>query len=114
MGDRCYKSRYSVKILRQAGAGKVAVPDLLTANVWEQAEQESVAGNALTEAEIRLTPDFDRNGVVDFPDFLLFADVFGAKAGSSGYETKYDLDGNGEIGMSDFLIFANAFGEKTS
>ena len=114
VGDRCYKSRYSLKIVRQAGAGKVAVPDLLTANVWEQAEQGSVAGNALTETEIRLTPDFDKNGVVDFPDFLLFADVFGSKAGQVGYETKYDLDGNGEIGMSDFLIFANAFDEKTS
>ena len=114
VGDRCYKSRYIFHILRQARSGKMAVPDLLTANVWEQAEQGSVAGNALTETETRLTPDFDGNGVIDFPDFLLFADVFGSKAGQVGYETKYDLDGDGEIGIYDFLIFANAFDEKTS
>ena len=58
------------------------------------------------------SPDFNENGVVDIPDFLLFADVFGAKMGQKLYETKYDLDRNGEIGISDFLIFVDAFGKE--
>ena len=57
------------------------------------------------------SPDFDGNGVVDIPDFLLFVDVFGTKESEEKYESKYDLDGNGEIGISDFLIFVDSFGK---
>ena len=57
------------------------------------------------------SPDFDRSGVVDFADFLLFAEAFGSKEGQEQYESKYDLDGNGEIGILDFLIFADNFGK---
>ncbi len=55
--------------------------------------------------------DFDGNGTVDIPDFLLFVDVFGLKKGQERYETKYDLDGNDEIGIPDFLIFVDNFGK---
>ena len=57
------------------------------------------------------SPDFNGNGVVDIPDFLLFVDVFGSKEGEEKYEAKYDLDGNGEIGIPDFLIFIDSFGK---
>ena len=57
------------------------------------------------------SPDFDRSGMVDVSDFLLFADVFGSKEGEEKYDAKYDLDGNGEIGISDFLIFMDSFGK---
>ena len=55
--------------------------------------------------------DFDGNGTVDIPDFLLFVDVFGLTAGQEGYETKYDLNGNDTIGIPDFLIFVDSFGK---
>ena len=51
-------------------------------------------------------PDFDGNGVVDFPDFLQFAGKFGSEQGDDTYEVRFDLDGDGAIGFSDFLIFA--------
>ena len=58
--------------------------------------------------------DFDGNGVVDIPDFLLFVDVFGSKEGEEIYDAKYDLDGNGEIGIPDFLIFVDNFGKTVN
>ena len=58
------------------------------------------------------SPDFDRNGVVGIPDFLLFVSAFGAQEGQDKYESQYDLDGNGEIGIPDFLIFVDNFGKE--
>ena len=57
------------------------------------------------------SPDFNGNGIVDIPDFLLFVDVFGSRAGQEGYEAKYDLDINNEIAIPDFLIFVDNFGK---
>ena len=59
-------------------------------------------------------PDFDGSGVVDFPDFLQFADKFGFSRGDSGYEARYDLNGDGEIAFDDFLLFVGAFGKTVS
>ena len=56
-------------------------------------------------------PDFDGSGVVDFPDFLQFADKFGFSRGDSGYEARYDLNGDGEIAFNDFLLFVEHFGK---
>ncbi len=58
------------------------------------------------------SPDFDRNGVVGIPDFLLFVSAFGTREGQDKYESTYDLDGNGEIGIPDFLIFVDNFGKE--
>ena len=55
-------------------------------------------------------PDFDGSGIVDFPDFLLFAGAFGSAAGDDAYEDRFDLDGDGAVGFSDFLILAGLFG----
>lgn len=56
--------------------------------------------------------DFNDNGVVDIPDFLMFVDHFGLSRGNERYEARFDLDGDGTIGISDFLIFVNSFGQK--
>ena len=56
-------------------------------------------------------PDFDGSGVVDFPDFLQFADKFGFSRGDAGYEARYDLNGDGEIAFDDFLLFVEHFGK---
>ncbi|MYD59634.1 MAG: hypothetical protein F4W91_01200 [Gemmatimonadetes bacterium] len=56
-------------------------------------------------------PDFDENGVVDLPDFLLFVEHFGTSRGDEKYEDRFDLNGDGAIAFSDFLIFASNFGK---
>ena len=56
------------------------------------------------------SPDFNGDGEVGFPDFLLFAGQFGARRGDGTYEAKYDLDGDGAVGFPDFLIFSRSFG----
>ena len=68
------------------------------------------AGQA--SANTAASADFDGDGVVGVPDFLLFIDTFGSRQGEDKYEAKYDLDGNGEIGVPDFLIFIDFFGKK--
>ena len=64
------------------------------------------------EVSAESLPDFNENGIVDIPDFLLFVDHFGSRRGGEGYEERYDLDGDGEISVSDFLIFADHFGKS--
>ena len=49
------------------------------------------------------TGDFDRNGVVDFTDFLLFAGAFNEE------NPTFDLDGNGFVDFGDLIIFAASF-----
>lgn len=60
-----------------------------------------------------ITPvaDFDGDGTVGFPDFLLFAAQFGLSQGDAGYDARFDLDGDGAVGFSDFVIFAASFGK---
>ena len=56
--------------------------------------------------------DFDGDGVVGIPDFLLFVEQFGSSRGDGTYQAKYDLDGNGVIGIPDFLLFVDSFGKE--
>lgn len=56
------------------------------------------------------SPDFDRNGMVDFTDFILFAGAFGKSWADEDFKPWFDLDLNGEVGFSDFVIFGSAFG----
>ena len=58
-------------------------------------------------------PDFDGDGTVGIPDFLLFVEHFGLSQGDAGYDPRYDLDRNDTIGIGDLLIFVNAL-EVTS
>ena len=61
-----------------------------------------------------LTPDFNRDGKVNFTDFLAFAGQYGTRQGDGRYEATYDLDSDGEIGFGDFLIFSSSFGKEVS
>lgn len=54
--------------------------------------------------------DFNGDGVVDFSDFLLFAQGYGKSAGQADFNAKLDLDSDGTIDFDDFLRFVNAFG----
>ena len=61
-----------------------------------------------------LMSDFDRDGAVGFPDFLLFVAQFGLSQTDEGYDARFDLDGDGAVGFADFLIFARHFGKAVS
>ena len=49
--------------------------------------------------------DFDANGIVDFGDFILFAQAFGSQ------QSSFDLDSSGNVDFTDFILFAQRFGE---
>jgi photosystem II stability/assembly factor-like uncharacterized protein len=73
------------------------------------------AGGGLWSARLQtetsatpLTGDFDGSGIVDFPDFLLFAAAFGTASST------HDLDGSGTVDFPDFLIFVANFGNQAS
>ncbi len=50
--------------------------------------------------------DFNRDGKIDFEDFVAFARAFGTG------DPAFDLDGDGKVGFSDFIAFARAFGAR--
>ena len=51
--------------------------------------------------------DTDRNGSVDFADFLEFAHVFGSQ------DETFDIDTSGEVDFADFLAFAQVYNRPT-
>lgn len=55
--------------------------------------------------------DFSGNGVVDFQDFILFAQHMNTIQGDSKYNAQFDLDGNGAVDFPDFLAFVKVFGQ---
>ena len=55
------------------------------------------------------SPDFNENGTVDFPDFILFVDAFGSEA--SADLNIFDLSNNGVVDIADFLLFVADFGK---
>ena len=72
----------------------------------------SLWGQNSTAGDQDVTPDFDGDGQVGFPDFLAFAGQFGARQGDGRYDARYDLDSDGVIGFPDFLIFSSSYGKE--
>ncbi|MCY3870828.1 MAG: hypothetical protein OXG87_14870 [Gemmatimonadetes bacterium] len=60
------------------------------------------------------TADFDGDGQVGIPDFLLFVEVFGTQSGQENFDPKFDLDSDGTVGISDFLIFVDSLGKTVN
>ena len=67
-------------------------------------------------------PDFDGDGIVAFPDFLIFIGAFRQEETSPGWDTelpekpfpqtpynRFDIDGDGRVGFFDFVTYAQAF-----
>ena len=77
-----------------------------------QLETVTLAARVELQVSTAPSPDFDGDGVVGIPDFLLFVNQFGSSQGDGTYEAKYDLDSNGVIGIPDFLLFINDFGKE--
>ena len=60
-----------------------------------------------SDTTIARSPDFDKDGVVGFTDFFLFADQFGRPV--EEVNTRFDLDQDGKIGFGDFFILSDNF-----
>jgi len=56
------------------------------------------------------TADFNGDGQVDFTDFFLFADAFGA----TDPDPRFDLNRDSAVDFTDFFIFADAFGQSAA
>ena len=57
------------------------------------------------------TTDFSGDGLVNFQDFVQFAQNFGKQLGTADYDARFDLDGDDKVGFGDFVIFAQSFGQ---
>ena len=80
--------------------------DFVLANgVWLPAFQAS---------PVDLSADFDGNGTVGFSDFLALAQAFGSRAGTAGWDARFDLNRDGEVGFRDFLSLAAQFGRRNT
>ena len=58
-----------------------------------------------------LVGDLDANQMVNFNDFVTFAQGFVRKPVDSEYDQRLDFNADGEVNFSDFVIFARHFGE---
>ena len=64
------------------------------------------------EAASGLKSDFDGDGTVGFPDFIVLAQAFGSRSGDARYESRTDLDGDGAVAFPDFILFVQYFGRQ--
>ena len=88
---------------------------LVRAELGRGGQFETVTIDMRVELKLQvLTPDFNRDGTVNFADFLAFVGQFGTRQGDGRYEAKYDLDSDGAIGFGDFLIFSSSYGKDVS
>lgn len=71
-----------------------------------------LTGFAHAQTDVVARADADSSRVVDFPDFLVFAGVFGKPASDSAVAARMDFDDNGTVDFQDFLIFAGVFGQS--
>lgn len=59
----------------------------------------------------RMTADVNRDGQVDFSDFVAFANVFGFSIKYENYDARCDMNGDGRIDFQDFLFFLEKYGQ---
>ena len=55
------------------------------------------------------SPDFNRDGRVNFADFILFVGKYAKRRGGEGYDPRYDLNADGAVDFADFRIFENSY-----
>ena len=55
-----------------------------------------------------LNADFNNDGAIDFRDFLLFAERFGARRSDPHFNARFDLFPDGVINFADFVLFVES------
>ena len=134
-------NKFKVSVSTQAGAAGVSGSGLLGVVVFQvsssivptgqatiigleeaifQSSDQSAADSVSSGAQVELTlrsalpGDFNFDGVVNFDDFFLFADHFGATPSSPDWDRAYDLNQTGSsinrIDFDDFFLFIDGFG----
>jgi len=54
---------------------------------------------------VNLDADFDNDGLINFRDFILFAEHFGSQLGDERYSLEFDLVPDNNINFADFVLF---------
>ena len=70
----------------------------------------TVAGSITVDGGSHLLADFNGDCVVNFFDFVIFAESFGSTEGDPDWNPIFDLNSDGRVGFSDFLIFIANWG----
>jgi hypothetical protein len=100
----------TLELIQQVPLGEFAQSLSLVAPT---AEAPSAVITMTRVIEGPVTADFDSSGVVDFIDFVAFAQQFGKSSTDVGFEVQFDLNGNGSVDFGDFVSFAQQFGLTT-
>lgn len=58
----------------------------------------------------RIPGDLDDSGVVDFPDFLIFAGIFNQTSADAGFNPRADLNSDLLVNFIDFLLLVDVYG----
>ena len=103
----------SVRPLATSVLSQFVSPDDPIKTVITFAKATDTGTPGTPETPSMLPGDFDGNGAVEFPDFLLFVAQFGKSSSDDGFDARMDLDGNGAVEFPDFLLFVAAFGSKS-
>ena len=87
--------------------------DLLVSDTYNQRVRR-VAGIAARSdpVSVDVMGDFDRNGRVEFADFVQFAQQYGNDEGTPDFDARFDLNGNGTVDFPDFVQFAQVYGQS--
>ena len=82
----------------------------------DQSGTVDLADRTYWVTDIKSTPigDADLNGVVDFPDFLVLSEHFGAVTGDEPGWGEGDFDGDRTVGFPDFLVLSENFGASAT
>ncbi len=59
----------------------------------------------------RIIGDVDRDGDVDYTDFVLLAGAYGSSMGQPAYEPEADFNLDGDVDYDDFIALAGNYGE---
>ena len=101
-----YLGQIDLQVTRALASGET----LLVQSASLDNQKLDVYGAVLSFVRAYCPGDFDDNGMINVPDFLLFVGVFGTSAGDANYNARMDMDGNGMVGVPDFLLFVKVFG----
>ena len=77
----------------------------ISSNDPDRAKHTLTISGVVQPLSVEAKSDFNRDGTIDFTDFLLFVGAFGSS------DSQYDIDGNGAVDFPDFLLFVQSFGK---
>ena len=80
----------------------------ILSNDPDRAKHTLTISGVVQPLSVEAKSDFNRDGTIDFADFLLFVSAFGSS------EAQYDIDRNGAVDFPDFLLFVSVFGKTVN